>query len=59
VLVFALAVVRSGALSASWLAGEPGATIGDATRFELTKALTCAALAVVGSGPTALPLRSF
>jgi hypothetical protein len=31
VLVFAIAVVRSGALSVSWLAGETRATIGDAT----------------------------
>jgi hypothetical protein len=46
VLVFAIAFVRSGALATSWLAGETRGTIGNATRYELAKALTCAALAV-------------
>jgi hypothetical protein len=66
VMVFAIAIVRSGALSASWLAGETRGTIADATRYELAKALTYAALAVdalfggrecwivMGSGPMAL-----
>lgn len=46
VLVFAIAVVRSGALATSWLAGETRGTIGNVTLYELAKALTCAALAV-------------
>jgi hypothetical protein len=46
VLVFAVAVVRSGALATYWLAGETRTTIENATRLELAKALICAALAV-------------
>jgi hypothetical protein len=46
VLVFAVTVVKSGALSAAWLAGETRGTIENATWRELAKALICAALTI-------------
>ena len=46
VLVFAFTVVKSGALSTSWLARETRGSIGNASRLELAKAFVCAALAV-------------
>jgi hypothetical protein len=46
VLIFAIRVSRSRVLAASWLAEVNPRVISDATRLELAKALTCAALAV-------------
>jgi hypothetical protein len=46
VLVFAIAVIKSGALSTTWLAGETWGTMENATWHELAKALICAALAI-------------
>jgi hypothetical protein len=46
VLIFAIAVMKSGALSTAWLAGETRGTIENAARHELAKALICAALTV-------------
>jgi hypothetical protein len=46
VLVFAVMVMKSGALSAAWLAGETRGTIENATWHELAKALICAALTI-------------
>jgi len=46
VLVFVVAVVRSGALSPSWLQRESPRTIRNATRRELSWAFLCAGLAV-------------
>jgi len=45
-LVFAIAVMKSGALSTDWLASESRGTIENATRHELAKALICTALAI-------------
>jgi hypothetical protein len=46
VMILAIAVMKSGALSTAWLAGETPSTIKNTTWYELTKALICAALAV-------------
>lgn len=46
VLVFAVTVMKSGALSAAWLAGETPRAIENATWHELAKALICAALTI-------------
>jgi hypothetical protein len=46
VMVFAIAVMKSGVLSTAWLAAETRGTIGNATWYELAKAMTCAALAI-------------
>jgi hypothetical protein len=46
VMIFAIAVMKSGALSTAWLAGETRGTIEKATWYELAKALICAALAI-------------
>lgn len=46
VLVFAVAVMRSGALSTGWLAGRTRRTIENAARLELSKAWICAGLAI-------------
>jgi hypothetical protein len=46
VMVFAIAVMKSGALSTAWLVGETRGTIENATWYELAKALICAALAI-------------
>jgi len=45
-LVFTLAVIRSGALATSWLTQQTRLTIENATRYELAKAMICAGLAV-------------
>jgi hypothetical protein len=45
-LVFTIAIVKSGALATCWLAGEARPTIENATRYELAKAFICAALAI-------------
>jgi hypothetical protein len=46
VLVFVLAVIKSGALSPSWLQRETRRTAGNAARYELARAFLCAGLAV-------------
>jgi hypothetical protein len=46
VLVFAFALIKSGALATSWLAVQRRETIKNATRYELAKAMIFAALAV-------------
>ncbi len=46
VVVFAVAIIRSGALATSWLGNQTLKTIEKAIRFELAKALVCAGLAV-------------
>jgi hypothetical protein len=46
VVVFAIAVIQSGALATTWLARKSGVTLANATRYELAKAMICAGLAV-------------
>jgi hypothetical protein len=46
VLVFVVFVVKSGALSTSWLSRQTATSIRHAARFEFAKAMICGALAV-------------
>jgi hypothetical protein len=46
VLIVGLAIIKSGALSISWISGETRGSIQNSTRHELAKAFICAALAV-------------